>query len=258
MNSSAPKIYLFDGSFNGLLSAVFTSYERKDKQVNIVPAGAFVPSFFEESVTIATDSIKAKRVWKALNEKIAKTHGQHFFKSYFAEQSAVYQDMFDYCHYIFDHAKGVDFNYGHPLVLALAQTAKKVQREKHRMEAFIRFQKGANGLYFALIDPDFNVLPLILKHFKKRYADQAWVIYDAKRKYGIHYDLYTLSEVSMHLAPIDNLAPANALAIDESEALYAQLWKDYFKSTNIVERKNMKLHLQHVPKRYWKYLTEKS
>ncbi|TXD94923.1 DUF4130 domain-containing protein [Gillisia hiemivivida] len=23
-------------------------------------------------------------------------------------------------------------------------------------------------------------------------------------------------------------------------------------------RKNMKLHLQHVPKRYWKYLTEKS
>ncbi|RZJ49641.1 MAG: DUF4130 domain-containing protein, partial [Chryseobacterium sp.] len=26
----------------------------------------------------------------------------------------------------------------------------------------------------------------------------------------------------------------------------------------IVERKNLKLHVQHVPKRYWKYLTEKN
>ncbi|MEO6759204.1 MAG: DUF4130 domain-containing protein, partial [Saprospiraceae bacterium] len=25
----------------------------------------------------------------------------------------------------------------------------------------------------------------------------------------------------------------------------------------IPERRNLKLHLQHVPKRYWKYLTEK-
>ncbi|WP_317126561.1 DUF4130 domain-containing protein [Chryseobacterium nematophagum] len=25
----------------------------------------------------------------------------------------------------------------------------------------------------------------------------------------------------------------------------------------IIERKNLKLHIQHVPRRYWKYLTEK-
>lgn len=31
----------------------------------------------------------------------------------------------------------------------------------------------------------------------------------------------------------------------------------HFKSTNITERKNTKLHVQHIPKRYWRYLTEK-
>ena len=43
------------------------------------------------------------------------------------------------------------------------------------------------------------------------------------------------------------------------EAKWYQHWldKNYFKSTNIVARKNTKLHTQHVPKRYWKYLTEK-
>jgi probable DNA metabolism protein len=255
--SFSPKIYLFDGSFNGLLCAVFASYERKDKEVRLIKTADFAAHIFEEPVEIATDGSRAARVWNGLKAKIAKAHLQQFFNSYFAEQPQVYQDMFDYCHYIFDNEKGVDFNYGNPLVLSLAQTANKVQREKHRMEAFIRFQKGGNGLFFAVAAPDFNVLPLVVKHFKNRYADQPWVIYDTKRKYGIHYDLNIVSEIKMNLVPAEHSVPEECIAIDEKEELYAQLWKDYFKSTNIVERKNLKLHLQHVPKRYWKYLTEK-
>ncbi|MGB1209996.1 MAG: DUF4130 domain-containing protein, partial [Lacinutrix venerupis] len=50
----------------------------------------------------------------------------------------------------------------------------------------------------------------------------------------------------------------NASYFTDSELEFQQLWKDYFKSTNIKSRKNMKLHIQHVPKRYWKYLSEKS
>ena len=43
----------------------------------------------------------------------------------------------------------------------------------------------------------------------------------------------------------------------EDEKLYQELWKGYFKSMTIKERINLKLHRQHLPKRYWKYLTEK-
>ena len=44
---------------------------------------------------------------------------------------------------------------------------------------------------------------------------------------------------------------------DEQEDLYQSLWQTYFDSVNIKARKNMKLHIQHMPKRYWKYLIEK-
>jgi probable DNA metabolism protein len=44
---------------------------------------------------------------------------------------------------------------------------------------------------------------------------------------------------------------------DEKESLYQELWKQYFDSVDIKARRNMKLHIQHVPKRYWKYLVEK-
>ncbi|MNF16020.1 hypothetical protein D3C80_2188690 [compost metagenome] len=48
------------------------------------------------------------------------------------------------------------------------------------------------------------------------------------------------------------------IELDEQEWLYDQLWKDYFHSVNIQARQNMKLHIQYVPKRYWRYMNEKS
>ncbi|WP_340696552.1 DUF4130 domain-containing protein [Flavobacterium gyeonganense] len=35
------------------------------------------------------------------------------------------------------------------------------------------------------------------------------------------------------------------------------MWRRYFSSVTIESRKNMKLHIQHMPKRYWKNLIEK-
>jgi hypothetical protein len=35
------------------------------------------------------------------------------------------------------------------------------------------------------------------------------------------------------------------------------LWQAYFDHVNIPERKNLKLHYRQMPRRYWKYLSEK-
>lgn len=101
------------------------------------------------------------------------------------------------------------------------------------------------------MQPDHNVLPLIAKHFKARYADQRWLIYDGRRKYGIYYDLEKVEEVKLDFADLQNDFALNEI-FDEDESLYQQLWKQYFKSVNIAARKNTKLHVQHMPKRYWK------
>lgn len=49
-----------------------------------------------------------------------------------------------------------------------------------------------------------------------------------------------------------------SIELDDDEWLYDQLWKDYFNSVNIQTRNNMKLHIQYVPKRYWRYMNEKT
>ncbi len=245
--------YVFDTSMEGLLTAIFEYYERKPSSVILVRESNYQPAVFEEALMIASDKAKAERVWKGLMRKLSSGWLQRFYYAYLSGLPKYDQHLFDFACYIFNG--GDENNYGNPDVLAIAQADRKVHREKHRMEAFIRFQKTGDGLYFANITPDFNVLPVIIPHFRNRYADQPWIIYDLKRNYGIHYDLQTVREVTVDFVSEAAVVPPELS--DATEGLYALLWKDYFKNTNIPARRNMKLHLQHVPRRYWKYLTEK-
>ena len=129
-------------------------------------------------------------------------------------------------------------------------------REIHRLHAFVRFEKLEDGTFFAKIEPDFNVLAVGFKFFKDRYADQKWMIYDLKRKFGIIYDLKNTKFFYPEQEQFNTLKNPELLH-HEDEKKYQKLWQRYFTKTNIPARKNLKLHVQHVPKRYWKYLTEK-
>ena len=104
--------------------------------------------------------------------------------------------LFDYIQKLMRTQNGKYLDYSDSTVLHISQLARKVGREKHRMEAFVRFQLTKDNIYFANIEPDFDVLPLISKHFRDRYADQQWLIYDVKRKYGIYYNLDHVEMVS--------------------------------------------------------------
>lgn len=252
------ELYIFDGSLEGLLTAVFECYQRKSRVVKLVAAPLHVPDVFDSGFTAVSDREKGKRVWKGLCKKLGKEWQFRFYKAFLSEQPEVYQHLFNFARYIIDQPAGASENFAHPDVLAVSQTAQKVHREKHRMEAFIRFQKTADGIYYAHIEPDFDVLPLLPEHFQNRYADQRWIIYDLKRKYGLYYDREKTEEIELDTAP--QMSVVNALPtglLDPKEELYTMLWQDYFKSTSIQARGNMRLHVRHVPRRYWKYLSEK-
>jgi probable DNA metabolism protein len=251
--------YIFDGTFEGLLTSIFEFYERKPGAIELASVTHYQPTILGDTLEVVSGETKSKRVWDGLKKKLSPDWQMRFYKTFLSETAESFQNLFDFARYIFDNPKGVEVNYGHPSVIAIAKMDKTVNREKHRMKAFIRFQETGDGIFYAPIEPDFNVLPLIAGFFKNRYADQKWIIYDLKRKYGLYYDLEKVEEITFDVLPDVKAAttylPAESL--NDKEELYGLLWNDYFKSTNIPARKNMKLHIQHVPKRYWKYLTEK-
>lgn len=247
----------YDNTFEGLLTAIFEIYEYKYLKPKISKKDDLQQNLFAEKIEINTDVSKSDRVIKKLNAQIGIDGVRCIIYAFLSEKPAVEDVIFDVINYAVQNpTSNIMKDFSNDSVLQISQLTKSVGREKHRMEAFIRFEQLKDGIYFAKIDPDFDVLTLIIRHFKNRYQDQKWIIYDLRRKYGVYYDLIDAEIVMMDL-DIKSLDDKNNQVFSDTEINYQKLWSEYFDHTNIKERKNSKLHVQHVPKRYWKYLTEK-
>ncbi|MGV3657819.1 MAG: TIGR03915 family putative DNA repair protein [Chitinophagaceae bacterium] len=249
---------IYDGSFDSLLCAVFDVYEYKFTEVHICTTEHFKGNIFEKVHHANKNDAHANRVLRGLEKKLSLEAVQQLYRAFLSETEGMENVLLQYMQYVFGNTGSVEKDYSHPAIITIVQTAKKVWREKHRMEAFVRFQKTGDDLYYAIIEPDYNVLPLIAHHFQSRYADQRWLIYDTKRKMGLYYNLQTVEEVTLQFSEEVQHGKEIAAVYDAEESVYQQLWQQYFKSVNIAARKNTKLHLQHMPRRYWRNLTEKA
>lgn len=248
---------IYDGTFEGLLTAIFEIYDRKLQQVKFYSGEWRNTALFEDVIQVVTDNNKYERVLNGLMKKISSHSIQQLYVTYLSETKTCDDHIAGYIRYAFDSLHNIEEDYGNRYVLRISEIAHMVRRERHRMEAFVRFQKLKDDIFYAAVEPDFNVLPLLIKHFKNRYADQKWIIYDLKRKYGIYYDLQDVEYVEVDFSAANHKGK-QASVYFEDENLYQHLWKNYFNSANISSRKNTRLHLRHIPKRYWKNLTEKS
>ena len=249
-------ILSYDNTFEGFLTAVFEIFEFKYLNPKIIKSSEIQQNLFTNPIEIITNIEKSDRVIKKLNNQIQSDGVRCLIYAFLSEKESVEDNLFEVIQYsVQNPTLNVMKNFSNESVLRIVQLTKSVGREKHRMEAFIRFELLKDDIYFAKIDPDFDVLTLIIRHFKNRYQDQKWLIYDLRRKYGAFYDLKEVEIVSLDLDKI--LVEKNSEIYSDVEIEYQKLWWEYFDHTNIKERKNTKLHVQHVPKRYWKYLTEK-
>jgi len=251
-------VLIYDGSFKGFLTLIFTVFEEKIEVSAISPEESVQSDMFSSPTFITTDLEKYNRVKLGLKKVLSASADKQLYFAFLSEIKGIEMQLLHYIKEAFRNKNFSSTDFGNPVVLKINQVSKMVSREKHRMEAFVRFQLTKEDIFFATIEPDFNVLPLILKHFESRYADQKWIIYDLKRNFGLFYNLQKTSYINLEFNRDHKEKSDKSSIYKHCEKEFQQLWQEYFSSTNIKSRKNMKLHLQHVPKRYWKYLTEKS
>ena len=255
-------VYVFDGTMDGLLSAVFDAFLLKEEPEQLLTGGDVLPLFCERIYKVTTDAEKARRVWTGLEKQLPREALQIISTSQLSELQELWQPLFMLACKVFRQGKEVVRNFADPDVLTVTQIARRVAHEAHRMMQFVRFQKAKDGTYLAVISPDHNVLPLIVDHFQDRFNDQPWLIYDARRHYGYHYDgesppihITFENETSVPFSLADGKLSDDILSSDDH--LLQDLWRTYFKAICIRERLNPRKQLNDMPRRYWKYLTEK-
>ena len=253
-------IYSFDGTMDGLLTAVFEAFSLHEEPEQLLKEGDALPLFCDYNYQVTTDEEKARRVWTGLEKRLSREAMKLISVSWLSELQELNTPLFLYICKVFRQGD-ISRNFADPDVLTVTNIARRVLHEQLRMKQFIRFQKAKDGTYLAVVAPDHNVLPLITDHFSDRFNDQPWLIYDARRHYGFHYDGQQVIRITFEdegAVPFD--LTNGKLQIDvlsSDDQLLQDLWRTYFKAICIKERMNPRKQLKDMPRRYWKYMTEK-
>lgn len=242
--------YCYDGTLAGLL----TLYARLlPERVAVERISATPPdqqSLFSSEICIATDQAVAEAFWQRLTKRLSGNSLRLLRHCLLADHPQ--QELLIYHYLLLEAEQGrkVDGMLAHPAVAPVWKLSQQVGREAHRYLGFVRFQQLQGGLYYAAIAPDHRILLLIGAHFAERFSDQQWVIHDQRHNEGILYDAekkeWLLLPMELHEQP----------EITPQETQFQQLWRSYFTTLAIPERRNLKLQQGKVPLKVRGYLTE--
>lgn len=262
-----------DGSFSGLLSAYGWAHRAGELPADVVlaerPGSGLL---FGAPVLVETDAALAERVQRGLEREKAGIVGT-LFRAFLSERPGMEVAILRVIDAVAAEGAEVVSDWTFEPTREVRTWAKRVGREAHRQEAFVRFEKhepeapplartgdvtAGAPLWLATARPEVHVLPLIGDHFATRYPALRWAIVDDRR--GLALVHATPAAERAPDEPATRVVPAatlGALRPTDDEAAYQRMWRAYFRAVDIPERKNLQLHLRHVPRRYWPYLTEK-
>lgn len=241
-------LFCYDESFEGFLTVVFTAYACHAVPASIQPASCAQPMLGQQVVEVATDLTLAERVKVGIcNHAGFKTFCclEKAFRSCVEGREL---DLFAYIELAMSRGrKGVQ-DLSNEVVARTERLRLKTENEMEYMRQFVRFQLMENGVYAAVVNPRADVVPLVMGFFVERYNTQPFIIYDEVHRLAALWDLKRTSfvktdEFSMPLR-------------SEEESAYERLWKTFYDSISNEQRFNPDLRRAHMPKRFWKNLTE--
>lgn len=243
------RVFIHEPTFEGLLSAIYNAYYSSAKPDTIYSKLVYENNLIDEVVTINSDEEKFQKVYNAIINKISKDVLNKIYYVFLSETKESSNMIYNYVRLGFKLGKDVDLHKNNDIVLYMDKMSKRVHQERHRFTGFVRF-KEINNILYSSISPDFNILPILADHFKNRLSNENFIIHDTKRDIALVYNKenYYLTNLSE--------AQKNILLNSPDKGEYEDLWKQYFESVNIKERKNSRLQKRMMPSRYWNNITE--
>jgi probable DNA metabolism protein len=256
-SDSGQFVFIHDGSFSGFLCAVAEAINasRSGSQVPHLRGVGEGESLFDEPVTVPRDEKRARRLW----ERLMKRAGAEALRSCLEAFCSDFAGMSDpICHAflrISREGKNALDDLTDPDLRLVEKAAVRTRAQAHLLAGLIRFSELADGSWFASIEPDCDILPLIGGHFSSRYSSMRFVIRDGRRKTAIvHVPGRPWKIVrGFNIGRHDDVA---RLPLSGREELLREGWVEYFSAVAIEGRKNPRLQAGRMPKKYWASLPE--
>ncbi len=239
-------VYIYDGSFDGLMCCVFESYEKNEVPADVKPEGSDVPYLLPVKL-IETNEERAKRVVSSVPKKMgprALKVIRHAFLTCHPQKELL---ILKFMRLGYSCGPSVMNCLTDETVNELFTAVNHLDREAGLYMGFIRFSE-ANGALTAQIEPKNIVLPLIGRHFCERYPAEQFLIYDKTHGMALLHNGGRLTVCSIEA--FEQPEPG------AEELKFRKLWRLFYDTMEIKERHNPRCRMNLMPKRYWNCMTE--
>lgn len=240
------KIYLYNGSFTDLINLIDYLLKNKIIPLNIKDIN-YNKGLFDEVINIKTNSsnlinnlinISSIYVFKIIYYVyLSDDDNKELIIYYFILNTFKYKNKIIYMRNLKCVSEGL-------------RLEKYVSRENHKFKGFTRFKELNNNVLYAKINPKNNILVLLTNHFKNRLKNECFILHDIKRNIYAFYDknkYYIISDKELKLLNIE---------YSKNEKDIQNMWCSFYKIVAIKERKNERVRMNFMPKKYWENIIE--
>ena len=240
--------YSYDGTLEGFLTCIFTAFERKETPMAIRPDDCVQMSLFGADDRIPTDAGKADRVMAGLQRKLGTDEANRIKLAFLSEDPDRGIKLLRYIQLAMRRGRYAYCDHSNPVVADYEKLWRRVSNERHDMLQFTRFSEIDDGVFFAKINPNANVVPAIMDHFARRFNTESFAIYDEVHRIagisqGGEWQLLEVSQVSL---------PSPT----EDDDGYRRMWRTFYDSVCNPQRLNPSLRRSFMPKRMWSNICE--
>ncbi|MEG1196846.1 MAG: TIGR03915 family putative DNA repair protein [Raoultibacter sp.] len=226
--------YIYDGSLEGLLTAIFRAYEQHEQPEDIVRFEYAQLRLDQEVHEIETDLHCAARVRRGIVRACGQAVFEAVLTTSLSDDRQAANSIYRFVRYalaqnaagscagcqrkarcggVCTQSGGAAGNralsaIAHPDVSGFHQLNRAVYNERHRIMQFLRFEHLQGDVWFARCNPNASVVPLVMDWFSARFNTQNFMIYDEVHKLAGVYEGATPAAA----APFVPLAAPAALA----------------------------------------------
>jgi len=229
---------------------VYRTAEDKAVPEAIIRPGYAELGFLFDTVTVGNNSVIAQATENALKKRVSGRMLSSVWLALLACDLSGGQNvdmaLWRTLASIWRWGKKKELDLADESVNVVRKAALHTGYEYNKYLGVVRF-RDLGGLFYAEMEPDCNVLTLLADHFSARLADQGWILHDLRRKKAALYNMKTWV--------VADMPPLIANSIEKDDT-YQDLWREFYRATTTAQRLNYRTQRGHMPKKYWKHLTE--
>lgn len=249
------QIYICSDTITGLFSALYDAWkESRDSEAGIGLRGRIQQQLFCEYKVVDESERKAACIERMIRRNLGARTYRAFYLALLSDDAAkgdaVLRTM-QAARKIPDSTKIMDY-LSNPDAARVFELSRQVSNEAHMYIEFIRFRELENGILFSEISPKSQVLTCIAGHFSDRFPRENWAVCDKTHR------VFLVHRAGQRWGLVwgEELNRGGTENISRKEREYERLWKNFFESIAVEERKNPLLQRSNLPLKYRREMPE--